>query len=164
MRAITLTQPWATLVTVGAKRIETRSWSTRYRGVLAIHAAKTMPREARELCYEVPFLEVLNTHNLRPGTLPRGHVIAVAELVGVMPTEVNGYMPPALVARMTAMEQAFGHYGPGRMAWILANVRRLKTPIYAHGALGLWEWAPPADLDELLEPVVPAASYQQARR
>ena len=39
MKVITLTQPWATLVAIGAKRIETRSWPTRYRGPLAIHAA-----------------------------------------------------------------------------------------------------------------------------
>lgn len=38
MKAITLMQPWATLVAIGAKRLETRSWSTNYRGPLAIHA------------------------------------------------------------------------------------------------------------------------------
>ena len=43
MKAITLTQPWATLVAIGAKRIETRSWRTFYRGPLAIHAGKTLP-------------------------------------------------------------------------------------------------------------------------
>ena len=40
MKALTLTQPWATLIAVGAKRIETRSWGTSYRGRIAIHAAK----------------------------------------------------------------------------------------------------------------------------
>jgi hypothetical protein len=39
MKALTLTQPSATLVAPGAKRIETRSWPTSYRGPLAIHAA-----------------------------------------------------------------------------------------------------------------------------
>src|ERR1051325_5993743 len=40
MKALTLTQPWATLIAIGAKRIETRSWSTDYHGQIAIHAAK----------------------------------------------------------------------------------------------------------------------------
>lgn len=40
MKAVTLTQPWATLVAIGAKQIETRSWPTNYRGPLAIHAGK----------------------------------------------------------------------------------------------------------------------------
>lgn len=41
MKALTLWQPWATLIAIGAKTIETRSWSTNHRGPLAIHAAKT---------------------------------------------------------------------------------------------------------------------------
>lgn len=41
MKALTLWQPWASLIAVGAKTIETRSWSTTYRGPLAIHAAAT---------------------------------------------------------------------------------------------------------------------------
>jgi hypothetical protein len=40
MKVLSLTQPWATLAAIGAKKIETRSWSTAYRGPLAIHAAK----------------------------------------------------------------------------------------------------------------------------
>lgn len=39
MKALTLWQPWASLIAVGDKTIETRSWSTKYRGPLAIHAA-----------------------------------------------------------------------------------------------------------------------------
>lgn len=37
-RALTLHQPWASLIAVGAKTIETRSWSTKHRGRLLIHA------------------------------------------------------------------------------------------------------------------------------
>ena len=43
MKALSLTQPWATLVVIGAKRIETRSWHTSYVGPLLIHAAKAIP-------------------------------------------------------------------------------------------------------------------------
>jgi len=40
MKAISLWEPWATAIAIGAKKIETRSWATSYRGPLAIHAAK----------------------------------------------------------------------------------------------------------------------------
>ena len=40
MRALSLWQPWASGIALGAKRIETRSWSTPYRVPIAIHAAK----------------------------------------------------------------------------------------------------------------------------
>lgn len=49
MRAITLTQPWSSLVARGQKKIETRSWQTSYRGPLAIHAAKGFPGYAKRL-------------------------------------------------------------------------------------------------------------------
>lgn len=39
MKALSLRQPWASLVALGVKTVETRSWSTSYRGPLAIHAA-----------------------------------------------------------------------------------------------------------------------------
>ena len=41
IKAISLWQPWASLIVCGAKEIETRSWSTKVRGTVAIHAAKT---------------------------------------------------------------------------------------------------------------------------
>ena len=40
MKAITIWQPWAFLLAMGAKQYETRSWETAYRGPIAIHAAK----------------------------------------------------------------------------------------------------------------------------
>lgn len=41
MRAITILQPWATAIAVGAKRIETRGRQIHYRGPMAIHAGKS---------------------------------------------------------------------------------------------------------------------------
>lgn len=38
MRCITIRQPWATLIALGEKEFETRSWRTAYRGELGIHA------------------------------------------------------------------------------------------------------------------------------
>lgn len=39
MKAITIWQPWASLIACGVKQYETRSWPTKYRGPIAIHAA-----------------------------------------------------------------------------------------------------------------------------
>lgn len=46
MKAITIIQPWATLIAIGAKRFETRSWATTHRGPIAIHAGKKIDRDA----------------------------------------------------------------------------------------------------------------------
>lgn len=134
MKALTLTQPWATLVISGAKRIETRSWPTAYRGRIAIHAAKGMPRWAREACYEIYFARALDDRHW--DELPRGCVIGTVDIIDCRPTEsFDDVIMPA--------EREMGDFAPGRFGWVLANPIPI-TPVPAGGALGLWEWEPPA--------------------
>ncbi len=140
MKALTVMQPWATLVALGAKRIETRSWSTSYRGPLAIHASGRISREAAVICREPPFREALAAGGYgeesgsasNPFGLPLGAVIAVALLVDVQ--RITRAHAPA------EPERSFGDYTPGRFAWLLDHVRLLPEPVAAKGALGLWEW------------------------
>jgi len=134
VKALTLTQPWATLVAIGAKWIETRSWRTEYRGPLAIHAAKGMPHWAMDTCQEEPFRGVLLAAGIAGVCdLPRGAVIATCRLVGCLPTEI--FFP-------SEREREFGDFDSGRFAWLLDEIVALPAPIAAKGALGLWEWTP----------------------
>ena len=162
MMALTLTQPWATLVAIGAKRIETRSWSTRYRGPLAIHAAKRFPRYAREfttepICYEAvkslyPWRDRLaRVNSSGEAAYPLGVVLAtcvLADCCRIVTREhmfndagsssaylANGEMFPPLEP-----ELSFGNYEHGRFGFLLKDVVALPKPIPAKGALGLWEW------------------------
>lgn len=145
MKALTLWQPWASLMVVGAKQIETRSWATKYRGPLAIHsAARNMPLYLRELCTEEPFMTALRLR--RPSRdetalmvmhlimgvteLPRGKILGVVDLLHCLPVEeLPGVEEP---------ERTFGDYSPGRFGWVCANPRRLRTPIAYRGRQGLW--------------------------
>lgn len=150
MKALTLTQPWATLVAIGAKRIETRSWPTNFRGQLAIHAAKGFPGSAKDLCTSRVFCralgwpeapnpltqEWLDDNARRMRALPLGSVVATATMARCVETElIRGYVQP-----FTDQEEAFGNYDPGRFGFLLENVIQLAAPIPAKGALGLWEW------------------------
>lgn len=161
MKAITLTQPYATLISIGAKKIETRSWRTDYRGPLAIHAAVGLGPVGgqRGLVLQcarkhfLPALDPIMPEHLRgigsPGSiaerLPRGAIVAVCNLVGCEPTDIAGKRDGYMYARtgekwpLTDQERAFGDYSPGRFAWLLADIRALPEPIPAKGALGLWE-------------------------
>lgn len=49
MKAISLKQPWAGIVVAGVKDIENRSWSTKYRGKILIHASKKFDKRGLEL-------------------------------------------------------------------------------------------------------------------
>jgi hypothetical protein len=147
MKALTLTQPWATLVAIGAKTVETRSWETNYRGPLAIHAAKGYPRHCQNLIYVPSFDEALSKggypkHEAITRPLPLGAVVATAELIGChqIGTDVqSGTSLFTLIDRPDA-EFPFGDYRAGRWAWVLDNIKKLEHPIPAKGMLGLWEW------------------------
>lgn len=128
MKALTLTEPWASLVACGAKYYETRSWRTAYLGALAIHAAKGFPAWARDLanCQRVRQLVGISY------VYPVGCVVATCRLADCVPVE-------SLLA-LSAQEEMFGNYERGRFAWVLTDVRPLTEPMPAKGSLGLWEW------------------------
>ncbi len=134
MKALSLTQPWATLVIQGRKRFETRGWPTYHRGQIAIHASKGMPAYAKEAAREF---------GLEPDALPRGVILGTVHLVGVAPT---ADVKKALQWAEDHLELAYGDYDEGRWAWQLVMPREFAEPIPARGALGLWEWEAPEHL------------------
>jgi activating signal cointegrator 1 len=138
-----MTQPWASLVAIGENSIETRSWGTRHRGPLVIHAAKGFPPDPRELCSLSPYRQVLARHGYPDASsLPLGAVIAVAELVDVMKftrTSLREVRARARAGELPMHEADFGDFSPGRYGWVLNNVRALAERIPVRGMLGLWE-------------------------
>lgn len=46
MKALTVKQPWASLIMSGEKDVENRSWATRHRGLIAIHSSARPDRDA----------------------------------------------------------------------------------------------------------------------
>ena len=152
MKAITLYNPHAMLVAWGEKKFETRSWGTKYRGPLAIHAAKRSPVEFLDLEVTEPFYSVLTKHDYwgHPGDY--GKVIAVVDLVDcykiggedrrfVYAFNANNYK--TLVIQKDSNEYFFGDYTLGRYVWKLENPRLLKEPIPAKGMQRIWNFTLP---------------------
>jgi len=137
MKAITLTQPWASLVDMRKKQIETRSWHTPYRGELVIHAAKGYPVWAKNLAWQPEFRNALGWQ-ADMEKLVRGAALCVVRLVACVPTtglhklDIVGIKPHI-------SEVHFGDYSEGRWAWAFEYVRHLETPVPMRGALGLWD-------------------------
>lgn len=42
VKALSLYQPWASLMSMSKKKFETRTWGTSFRGLVVIHASKTL--------------------------------------------------------------------------------------------------------------------------
>lgn len=142
MRGLTLTQPWATLVALGEKHWETRSWDTPYRGSVVITAAKKYPLDDRMLCLEEPFRSALARHGYNhPDKLPTGVVVAHCILKDAVYCTGSNYPGEP--------ERSFGNFEEDRFAFRLDVVRNLydgfDEPLRIKGALGLFNLSAEAE-------------------
>jgi activating signal cointegrator 1 len=135
VRALTLTQPWATLVILGIKRIETRGWYPAAKdrgGRIAIHAAKGWHKADREFAAE---LHDQGTLPVAPTDLPLGMVLGTVRFDGLARTTTA-----VTWTDFTALELYLGDYSAGRYAWVFGDPQPLPEPVPARGMLGLWQW------------------------
>jgi hypothetical protein len=137
MKALTVRQPWAWAISSGHKRVENRSWATRYRGQLAIHAGLAWDQDGvaalLELC---DFGQALPPKWwTEPGVLPAGAVVAVVDLIGVCSETVS-------TMRRAPLGQVWCGCGPwavpGAHHWQRDDVRGLAEPVPCRGAQGIW--------------------------
>jgi hypothetical protein len=115
VKVLTVRQPWASLIMAGAKDVENRTWSTRHRGQLAIHAAGTLETDAL-----AQHRNLLNA----PADLPRGTILGTVTLTDIVTGHASPWAEP-------------GHYH-----WLLADPRPFDEPRPMPGRLGLWTWEP----------------------
>lgn len=152
MKALTLTQPWATLMALQKKHIETRSWPTNYRGEMVIHSAKGFPKWAKEACEEEPFKTALGEYTAK--TLPLSQGLCVVKLLGCFPTTESGFEKLTFVMgyKPSWSEFSFGDYSPNRWMWLTEYVKPLPLNGWGpvKGELGLWKWDKQAAAEEKL--------------
>ena len=152
MKAITIWQPWASLLACGGKRFETRSWATAYRGPIAIHAAKKDVIDALRMLPVPLALKMKEVIGAEWKDLPTGAVIATATLIGCheidriremrcAPQETGCWDCNRRGTWIDASDQevSFGDWTPGRFAWEFADVKAI-TPVRVGGRQGLWDW------------------------
>lgn len=133
MKALSLLQPWASLVISGAKTIETRSWATPHRGPLLIHAS--LGKAGSIFCKTPPFSKYIAAFE----KLPFGAVIGEATLVKIVSVD-HLKLSEADLDKLTLEEKAFGDYSGGRFAWFFENPIAFEQPIPARGHLRLWDF------------------------
>ncbi len=124
MKAISLWQPWASLMAMGLKKNETRSWATSYRGPLLIHAAKKKVQWP-----DMAIWELINKRGMN--LLPYGYLICRVDLIDCQ--KMIGLNRPE-----GRLEWEFGDYSCGRFMWITDNVKTFD-PIPFRGSQGFFE-------------------------
>ena len=141
-KVITLWEPYASLVVIGAKQFETRTWTTKHRGTLLIHAAARIPEDCLELACTEPFASALAKAGLRVSPDPTltsgykhnfraGYILGRVQLERIEKVERvrQGISPEEL---------AFGDYSNGRYAWELENPEVFAEPIPMRGRQAIW--------------------------
>lgn len=112
MKAITLHQPWASLIAFRDKRIENRTWKPPgmiLNQVIAIHAGMKVQKDLPE--WLAPIVRLL--------PIPRGEIVCTARVIGYTTSSSDRYFA-------------------GPIGWLLADVKPCKKPVRIFGAQGLW--------------------------
>ena len=150
MKALTLHQPWASLIAHEVKKIETRSWAPPNQMIgqrIAIHAGKRVVRGALswgtrkaiadlygpEWWDAIPVGAVLCTAVLTDVRRVIGHSQGVAQLTASLAGDMD---------RTEVEIDSHGDFDRGRYLWFLRDVEAF-APIPAVGHQGFWEWEAP---------------------
>lgn len=109
MKALSFRQPWAELILQGRKTMDLRTYSTPYRGRIAVHAPQTIEAAACQ------------AYGLNPASLDAGGIVGTVELVDVIPLDEAAYQQ-RLDAHLSGRHWREGLYG-----WVLADPQRLPA-------------------------------------
>lgn len=119
MLAITIKQPWATLIMQCGKDIENRTWSTRMRGRVAIHSSAKLERREYQAAASLIFHSNIQSAIPPEEQLDLGCILGTVEIVGCVQKSRSPWFQ--------------GPYGI-----VLKDPRLLDTPVPCKGALGFW--------------------------
>lgn len=137
MKALTISQPYASLIASGEKFVENRTWYTDYRGPLAIHAGKGTQYLTRAELASYPTSCIVAVANL----------VACVDLDRARRSHERGLAFGALSRTGITLDQFLNHeHTEGPICWVLQDVRKLDPFVPCSGARGLW------DFDESLIP------------
>ena len=123
MKAITLKQPWATLVAEGIKKYEFRTWKTNYRGIVLIHAGAGIDKKEMEKFKDL---------NL---DYPAKRIIAKVEIEDCL--ELNDDLNKKIIEENNI---AYGSKYRNGYAWKLKNIKKIEIDEEINGKLGFWNY------------------------
>lgn len=153
IKAITLWEPWATAMSLGLKKIETRHWKTDYRGPLAIHAAQRLIDPPEKLS---PELVAAIRANDFVDKCAYGNVVCIVDLYDVQRTD---FIVKMLSRGGTFADPEFiwGNYKPCRYGWMTRRRVVLEPTIPSTGHQGLWTWEVPAEYEQCVNGMIAEA-------
>ena len=175
VKAITLHEPWASLIASGHKNVETRSWKPPWAVIgqrIAVHAAKRRPKQ-----WDLDLMQGLGRDELPDGYdfgfdgepvptlgVPLGLVLATVvladavEIYELKEDDSVDYLRGDVIAIGKSVVSGglsgvqvdrYGDFTVGRWMWVLEDLQRLEVPVGAVGRQGFWEWEAPILISHL---------------
>lgn len=148
LKAITLYEPYASMMRIHAKVNETRSTRTSHRGEIAIHSAKRSPAPPDEVIDKA--IHAFHRRKMDP-YFTHGQIICLVDIYQVRFSEdfVRHDLAdvPAGMVHLPDEESYFGDYSPGRFIYRTRNLRVLKEPVPARG-MQCVGWTVPEDIEK----------------
>ncbi len=123
MKTITLKQPWASLVANGYKKYEFRSWKTKYRGDILIHAGKGIDKDA---------IEKVTGLNLE---YPSSKILAIVTIEDCI--QLDKEINKKICAENPLV---YGNKNRSGFAWKLSNIRKVNCNQEVSGKQGFWNY------------------------
>lgn len=139
MKALSIKQPWASLIVHGIKDIENRTWKTNFRGRIYVHTSIS-PAFTGSYTDNLPdgFWTGLTEEQRRTYLLSfqhRGFIIGEIDIIDCVINHESIWAEKT--EGVTAGNQFF--YKKPIYNWVLANPVLYEKPIPAKGKLSLWE-------------------------
>lgn len=142
MKALTIWQPYATLLITDVKRFETRKWQTKYRGPVAIHAAKKPIKAVAKLLPEDTqraINDICKRNKHKNLHFDLGSIIGTADLIDCHLVDIS------FLNTLSEEEKIMGDFTLGHYAWeFKGKSTALQVPEII-GGQGLWNWQKEAD-------------------
>ncbi|MDR3438990.1 hypothetical protein [Telmatospirillum sp.] len=173
--AITIWQPYASLIATGAKIYETRDYPPPAHHIgkrIAIHAAKStedlrflqdylisgLRADHPDAQCDAIVTALKNAGFSKLVDMPRGAVVCTAVLAAAYRCGAVDNTGKVFVTRwlpgnsdpLFIQSDPFGNYSPNRWAWLLKDVQPLAAPAPARGKQGWWSWSPNLQSDSAL--------------
>ena len=159
IKAISLHQPWASLIAAVGKTIETRHWAPPKDIVgtrIAVHATQQLmqlPKKTHQKYNQ--YVEQYLGPNWHEST-PRGAVIAIATLKSAEQIDQYTKLPDE-------PELLFGDYTAGRWMWHLDEIVPLTTIYPCRGRQSFWNWPVPDELQHIVNSNSPPQRPRQTK-
>lgn len=151
MRAISLHQPWASLIAIGVKPFEFRTWPAPKSIVgerIAIHAAQ---QRMSRVCLGRMLYELGSAEGCGFGLSDRqrAYDFLLAVSAGEITLPYGAVVCTAVVGKAMNCRDAFPDdpdVDPEKWAWPVSKIEVLAPPVPAKGWQRIWTWTPPDGL------------------